>query len=159
MTKIIDNFLDVDYFNKIKELVFGDNFSWYYNAQVNNDQSKDSLNFYMTHLVFAEKPNSEHFDFFKPLFDKIGVKQLIRVKINLYPRSETLSVNAPHVDFDYTHKGFILYLNTCDGYTVLKDRKVESIENRALFFDSSVPHSSTTCTNATARFNMNINYI
>ena len=159
MTKIIDNFLDTNYFNNIKELVFGDNFSWYYNPQVNQDQSKKSLNFYMTHLVFAKTPNSEHFDFFKPLFDKIGVEQLIRVKINLYPRSETLLVNAPHVDFDYKHKGFILYLNTCDGYTVLKDRKVESIENRALFFDSSVPHSSTTCTNATARFNMNINYM
>ena len=54
----------------------------------------------------------------------------------------------------------MFYFNTCDGYTKLNDgTKVESVANRALFFDPSIPHQSTNCTNAKARFNININYL
>jgi hypothetical protein len=64
-----------------------------------------------------------------------------------------------HVDQNFKHKGIILYVNNNDGYTKLIDgTKIESIENRALFFDSSKKHCSTTCTNAESRINININY-
>ena len=36
--------------------------------------------------------------------------------------------------------------------------KKSSKENRILFFEGHKKHSSSTCTNAKARFNININY-
>ena len=43
---------------------------------------------------------------------------------------------------------------------ILEDGKeVKSIANRALFFDSMKPHSSTSCSDKKARFNININYL
>ena len=50
-------------------------------------------------------------------------------------------------------------MNTCDGYTKLKDgTKIDSVANRVLLFDPSKEHCSTTTTNVPARFNININY-
>ena len=60
----------------------------------------------------------------------------------------------------FPHKGFLFYVNTNNGFTILEDgTKVESIANRALFFDSSKSHKSTTCTDEDIRVNININYV
>ena len=54
----------------------------------------------------------------------------------------------------------LLSLNTCDGYTKLKDgTKIDSVANRVLLFDPCEEHCSTTTTNVKARFNINVNYI
>ena len=54
-----------------------------------------------------------------------------------------------------------------DGYEViqnaisqqlLQNLKIESIENRLLIFDASVPHHSTTCTDDKCRVNVNFNF-
>ena len=64
-----------------------------------------------------------------------------------------------HIDYPFPHKGAILSLNTCNGYTKLEDgTKVDSVANRILLFDASTPHCSTTTSDTTARFNININY-
>jgi len=49
-------------------------------------------------------------------------------------------------------------LNTNDGYTIIGDEKVESIENRLLRFDATKMHHSTTCTDQQYRANINFNY-
>ena len=65
-----------------------------------------------------------------------------------------------HKDYSFSHSGAILSLNTCDGYTKLKDgTKIDSVANRVLLFDASEEHCSTTTTNVSARINININYI
>ena len=82
------------------------------------------------------------------------------MKVNLYPRTETLQVHEWHTDYDYSHKGILLYFNNNDGYTELFDgTKIESIENRAMFFNPGEDHRSTNCTNQKARFNLNCNYL
>ena len=43
------------------------------------------------------------------------------------------------------------------GLSVMRE-KIESIENRALLFDPSIEHRSTTCTDAKGRININFNY-
>ena len=60
---------------------------------------------------------------------------------------------------DYKHCGLIFYLNTNNGFTILDDgTKIESVENRALFFDPSKRHCSTTCTDSIFRSIIIINY-
>jgi hypothetical protein len=95
-----------------------------------------------------------------PVFQTLGAKALIRTKINLYPNTETLHEHPMHTDYDFSHSAAILSLNTCDGYTKLKDgTKIDSVANRILFFDGSEEHCSTTTTNVPARINININFV
>ncbi len=65
-----------------------------------------------------------------------------------------------HVDYEFENKAALLSLNTCDGFTRLEDgTKVESVENRMLFFDPGQKHNSSTTTNERGRFNINFNYL
>ena len=94
-----------------------------------------------------------------PILEKLDVKALIRVKCNLYPYSEKVHEHEMHSDSDYSHKAALLSINTCNGYTKLEDgTKIDSVANRVLIFDASKPHCSTTCSDTTARFNINFNY-
>ena len=160
MTKIVDDFLDKKHFEELQEIVLGLDFPWYFQKSVNFNQEDKDLYFYLTHLLFADnQPYSNFLPVFQPLLDKIGYNKLIRVKLNLYPRTEQLRVNAPHVDFPFDNKGFLFYFNTCDSKTVLQDTYIDCVENRGVYFDPTKPHSSSSCTNVKARFSLNVNYI
>ena len=72
----------------------------------------------------------------------------------------------------YEHKAALLYMNTCNGYTGMvnddwekgdgyqfdQGNRVESVANRLCLHDGSVPHYSTTCTDARKRLVLAINY-
>ena len=115
----------------------------------------------MWHDIYSGwMPRSPAFDKIFPLLKKLEANHLLRIKANLYPSSETLQEHIMHVDFDYSHCTALFSLNTCDGYTKLKDgTKINSVANRVLLHDPSTEHCSTTTTNVSARFNININYI
>ena len=160
--KVIDNFLPKDNFNLIKETIFGNNFNWFYHSEINYKgvHSPDML-FYFTHLFYHHnQPSSMFFDLInKNLISFLDVKSLIRIKGNLYPNQHTKKENGFHTDYDFSHKGAIFYLNTNNGRTILNDKtKIDSVENRILFFDPSLSHDSENCTDQKVRVNININY-
>ena len=155
--KVIDNFLSKEDFNKIKEVMIGSNFPWYYNKEVSNLNSKDGI--YFTHNFFNLFTHSDYVNILKPILKLLKPKSLIRIKGNLYPCTEKLIKHGNHIDYDYLHKGFIFYINTNNGYTILNDKiKIKSIENRGLFFNAHIKHCSTTCTDQKTRININFNY-
>jgi hypothetical protein len=160
--KIIDNFLDKQDFIKIKNIIYNtSSFPWYCSHyHVASKLTKgDGSCFY--HTLFDNKKSVSFFSglILKTIFKNIKHKEIIRAKVNLYPGTSKIKEHGMHVDQNFKHKGIILYVNNNDGYTKLIDgTKIESIENRALFFDSSKKHCSTTCTNAESRINININY-
>jgi|TARA_R100001460_G_C3464860_1_gene166413 hypothetical protein len=160
MAKIVDNFLPTKNFNFLQKIIMEDQkIPYYYNDSVAIKNDKQGV--YFSHMVFELTSRSELFqDIRENLIEKIpDLFALRRIKINLYPSTENLVVHNSHFDYKVSHKGLLLCLNTCDGYTMLEDgKKIDSIENRALFFDPSKLHSSTNCTNKKARFNININY-
>ena len=157
--KVLDNFLDRDDFNRIFETFCGpDGVPWFLSHGVSREGGPDGF-YFIHHLYYGNESRSEYIDVLNPLFRLIDPKALIRAKGNLYPQTSEVHGHGFHRDQDYSHKGCILYLNTCDGYTGFEDgTMVESVSNRVLLFDSSTMHQSTTCTNDAFRCVININY-
>ncbi len=162
-TKVIDNFLPKKEFNYLKDVVFSNHLPWYFQSEINNNHNQvQDNNFYFAHQLFESQCpeiSSNLFNEFKFLQDTLEIKALRRMKLNFYSCTKEIIVHPKHRDYEFKHKGCIISFNTCDGSTILEDdTEIQSIENRALFFDPSKLHSSTTCTNAKARINININY-
>ena len=158
--EIIDNFLDKDSFNNIKTTVESQDFPWYWNDEVSFRGSKSS-SYYFNHLLCNNTAITSSFcqQFVSPIFKKIEVKAVIRIKVNLYTNVNEFIENEYHIDYPYEHKGAILYLNTNNGYTILEDgTEIESIENRLLKFEPHKRHKSTHCTDVKRRMNINFNY-
>ena len=159
--KVIDNFLPKENFNIIRDLMMGPNFSWYfqYNISDPNVETKNNL-FYMTHKFYNLEPHSNFYSIIRDnLLCFIKIKSLIRMHANFYPNQKTVNINEMHVDYNFKHKGAIFSINTNNGGTILKDKtKIDSVENRILFFDPSLEHDSENCTDQKARVNININY-
>ena len=163
--KVIDNFLNDDDLNDIKDNLFKS--PLYYQKTVAGMNDSDSYwDFYFSDVLYIHhKPRSDVFDnvynMFIPKFQKYGTfKSLLRIKLNFYPHTETLKEHGPHVDYDFSCYGAIFSLNTCDGFTRLNDgTKIDSVENRLLVFDPSLKHNSTTTTNSSGRWNINFNFL
>lgn len=157
--EIIDNFIEPSIFKKFQYEVMT-NLKWSFVNKVAslNDNGLDQ--FYFVHLLFEDfQVRSPFFDYVsKAIFPKLEVYSIFRMKINLYPRSNSLIKYGTHVDSNKPHKGAIFYVNTCDGYTGIDSEKIHSVSNRILKFDSSKPHFGTNCTDNHARFTLNINY-
>lgn len=162
--KIIDNFLSIDDYNFIlKNTIYNDFFNLYLNHGVAfRNKSKDGI-FFTHNFVYNKKITSDFFNVLSPIIEKIKIKELIRIQLNLYPKTTFVNKHEWHNDLDYSHQGLIYYLNTNNGYTILKNNffntKIKSIKNRALFFDPSKEHKSTTCTNSNFRSNIIFNYL
>jgi len=167
--KVIKNFLDKEVFENIENLVTKDfhssglDFPWYFQDAISGRPKEPKNHHYFKHIIYhGGQINSDYWDYFKNIPIKLNAKKLHRMYVNFYHNTDKLVVHTPHIDHIngeiIPHKGCIISLNTCDGFTVTKETRVKSIKNQALFFNPSILHSSTSCTNANGRFNININY-
>jgi hypothetical protein len=160
MFEIIDNFLSKEDFNNIKNFMLNSHFPWNLTPVVSNDKEDLPMtgSYYFTHEFWSGFHTEQEAQIFAPILNKIECRAIMRIKGNLYPSTETLIHHMNHIDFEFPHRGAIFYLNTNDGLTVIDGEEVESIENRLLLFDPTVPHHSTTCTNDKCRINVNFNF-
>jgi hypothetical protein len=157
--EVIDNYLPQEEFEKIRDIIMGTDFPWYYNPEV-TFTGVQNKSMYFTHLFYnASLSNSNFLGLISPLLSKINAKAFIRVKGNMYPNIGSFLSNERHIDYDFNHKGAIFYINTNNGPTILEDgTKIDAVANRILFFDASRLHNSTLCTDQKIRINININY-
>lgn len=158
--EIVDNFLPDEVFSDLIDKIFNcERFSWFMSLNVSGEKSNDGIYFTNTLLLPEEFYISDEIEIVKPLLDMIGYKSLTRVRVNLYPRTPEVTRHGNHVDYDFSHNGVLFYLNTNNGKTIINDQiEVDSIANRALFFDPGVTHCSTTCSDADYRSTIVINY-
>lgn len=155
---IIKNFLEDNYLKELQKKIDNDaNFPWYLVNRVAHPTNDDG--FYFVHEFYRNNCiNSNFFEMIVPFLEKIKPKSLIRAKANLYPSSEKLIEHGTHVDFTYKHNTLLFYLNTNNGFTRFDDKKISSVENKAVVFDGSTPHNSTNCTDQNYRITINFNY-
>ena len=157
---IKDNFFNKTEHENLKNIMLSNQFPWFFQEGVAQTKKYD-FQFYWTHVFF--KPDqgvtSDFYKILDPILKQLKFKVLIRIKANLYSNRGKMEEHGDHVDFPFKHEGALFALNTCNGFTILKDNtKIKSIANRLLLFDPSKPHRSSTCTDAKVRCNININY-
>ena len=155
--KIIDNFLDEEYFNSLKNTYTDPNFPWYFQKGKVN---KDDGNFQFTHLFFTNnKINSDYFASIEPLLLKLNAKSLVHIKLNATFKESVIKKFILHTDVNFSCNTAVFYLNKNNGKTVFKNGKeVESIENRIVIFPSNLEHTGTTHTDTPYRMVLNLNY-
>ena len=159
MVRIFDNFLDDVSFRKIYKEIMNDIFLW---AWCDKIVEKDHIdNFQLYHQFYNNyEPQSPAYRTLDPLLKKLKAVSIIKIKANLNPRTSKIIEHGFHIDTEYKCSTGIFYLNTCDGYTVFENgKKVESVANRYIEFDSNLKHSGTSTTNSKRRVVINFNYI
>jgi hypothetical protein len=158
--KVVDNFLPKQEFLELKNIMLSYNFPWYYNSDINIfHENKKDLTCQFSHIFFRDAVPSTYFILLKPILEKIECKALLRIKGNLYPRTDKIEIHKKHLDYDFIHKGALFYINTNNGKTILNDKtEIDSVENRMLFFESYKHHQSTSTNDQKARVNINFNY-
>jgi hypothetical protein len=156
--KIIDNFLPKENFQKLKNLLFSKDISWYYHEHMtNNDEGFFSHCFYNN-----SQPKSDfYFEHIIPIMDKLNSLSVIQVRANLLLKKEKQYFSNFHTDYPFKCKTAIFYINTCNGYTILDEKlkiKINCEENKMLLFDSSIYHCAVSQTNEERRAVINFNY-
>lgn len=169
--KVVENFLPDEMFRELSFWLCGDEIAWYFNSNIANEGEEGSMNCYFTHMIYLNDEWRSNIggDILRRLVDEIKdqtvdteweIKSLLRIKANLYPRTENLQTHDKHFDFSFSHKAILIYLNDNDGYTEFEDGvRMKSQSNRMVFFDGSTPHNSTNCTTQKSRVSLGINYL
>lgn len=157
--KIIDNFLEEKQFKEIQKIMLGPDFPWYY--QDHSTYKGDAIS-QLTHIFYnfelKRKSNGETLDLLDPIIQKLNAAALLRIKANL-----TFSAKMkekPHIDFGWDNAiTAVYYLNTNNGGTRVKDKIVQSKENRMLIMPARTLHSVVRHTDSNyGRFVINFNY-
>lgn len=160
--KIIDDFLHSNDAEKLRDVIEGFGFPWNFADKIagNEDESRSKDTYLMHSIYESHEPQSKLWGMMAPFLDFLDPKALIRAKVNMYMPTEEVYHHNYHVDQPFKHYGALYYINDNDGVTTMHDgTEVESVANRLVLFDSSLEHSSSSCTNANRRLTMNFNYL
>jgi hypothetical protein len=158
--KILQNFLEKDVFNNIKNILLSNNFPWYY-SQITGNKNDYSDSFFYHFLFEDDQQKSPYFNkILMPIISKLNFNYLLRSKINFYTKKNKFIKTAFHLDYQEPHTVALFSINTNNGFTLFKKgNKIPSIENQLLIFDGQLEHCSVSQTDEKFRINININII
>ena len=156
MFKIKNNFFKKNEYNKMKSIITNPNFGWYLQPRIIDE--KEGV--FFSHIFFNNNGINSPFyaDIVIPFIEKLKIKKLLRSKLNLYPKTHKQVVHGFHTDRTDKHNVVLFYFNKNNGHTLFKNQKVKSEDNKAVIFNGSLEHSSTSCTDQNYRITLNINY-
>ena len=127
-------------------------------------------------MYYDHKPQSEHYEFFKTVFDetKIPVKQMLRMKINVtFPligyREHNhqmchQDINNPEQRPDLRFKSLIVYINESDGDTMFFEdnkiiKRIKHERGKGILFDSGLTHAGQNPMNNDSRIVLNTIFV
>ena len=137
--------------------MLGVNFPWFYKK---NQTGKDSS--FLFHCFFAEnKINSTLYYLIEPLVKKLNPSKLVNIRANLCLKRPMKS--NWHSDFDNLKstpksKTAIYYVNTNNGYTIFKNKKIKSEQNKMIVFNGDTKHKVKYQTDKDTRIVINFLY-
>ena len=168
---VIDDFIDKDYQEEIKDNLMGDNdFPWYYIDDVTDAYSGDNQGRPGLSHVYVEynedgthNITSDFHDLFLPLLNKacqvlqvprasiIQGRSFLQFPLNL----DSTDDDTPHIDIDEGEKHIVVlyYVVTSDGDTVIYNERTESDtytvkqkvtpkQGRVVIFDGGLYHTA-----------------
>ena len=165
--EVIDNFLSEYQFKQINNVILTDHFPWYWNGETlpSDDDYYNPNDYQFTHRIFDLSDGgilSDYYSLCDIIQQRLGVRKLSRIKMNLLPRTFFHRKGGMHTDLwglTSIQKTAIFYVNTNNGWTEFKKGgKVKSVANRIVIFDSNVEHQGVTCTDEKRRVVINFNY-
>ena len=161
--RVVDNFLPQDYFANLQLMI--SDLPWFYHDWSVSQGDGDPQFYHLFHFD-GQVRSPDWFKYVEDVFTRYvaGAQEatLYRMKLNATPKSDTIKEKEFHVDVeDREHRVCILYMNTCDGYTVFEEdgERVESVANRAVFFPGHLRHAGTNCTDQGLRIVLNLDYL
>ena len=136
---IYKNFLKKEHSNKIYYQLQKPYFPWFYSKHQNN---KDTS--YMFHLFYdGAKVNSDYFYLVEPILEKLKIKNLLNVRANLcLKRPSKCEWHVDKLTKNLKHKTSIYYVNTNNGYTLFKNKKVKCEKNKIVIFNADQKHKA-----------------
>jgi len=171
---IIDDFIPKSFQQDLEDLFLGLSFPWKYTPNTYGSTSATSKNMIketpqFVHLLFNNPTYvSEFFPYVRPLlyFSELEYKEIMRMKVNYLHKDENFTqqnYHTPHRDSskDEECKTILYYVNDSDGDTVFLDsndkiiKRISPKKGRALIFDSSLYHASTSPTKSDNRIVIN----
>ena len=90
---IVDNFIDQQSFQNLKNTMLGENFCWNYSDTIDYADDKDKFQF--THSFYKENlgPNSVHYGILGSILQRLRIKEIYRIKANLVTRTSEIVPN------------------------------------------------------------------
>ena len=143
----------------LKSVLESNSFPWYFQKTSVKGSSKELDCHFGHNFYLNDNVSSDHIKLLNPIIEKLKVNSLIRVKANLTIKSDKQLNTTPHLDQMFDCKVALYYLNTNNGPTTINNKKVDSVQNRIVIFNSDVKHYSTTCTDKQTRITLNFNYV
>ncbi|QIN97196.1 hypothetical protein [Synechococcus phage S-H25] len=163
---VIDNFLSPEVFNQLYRSMLSVDFKWETSKIVDDTPENHNRNMQMVHMFYERHaPVDESIQLMYPILQKIQPCAIIKIKANLVMGNDTLIEHGLHIDVTEADdrpylQTSILYMNSCDGYTMFEDgTKVESVANRFVTFPNAMRHTGTNTTDSSFRMVINFNYV
>jgi len=153
---IKNNFLNLKDYKKLKEIITSDEFPWYFNTTSLPD--KKTI-FQFTHTFLQDGIISSNMNILEPLLPELNAVTFFRIKANLNTQTSKIIETGKHFDADERFTSAIFFLNECNGYCKIGNKKVKSEDNKLLIFKSNEEHTGSTCTDLDRRILINVIYI
>lgn len=159
--KIIDNFLKKENFQFLQKVLFSEDTPWFYKDAFTVPRKNTEHAFYNHCIYSLKQPQSKLFDYMNIFIEKLKIVAIDEIRVNSMYVQKDHYESEWHIDRPFKCKTGIFYLNTCNGYTLLKtnsETKIDSLENRMLIFDSQIEHKGVSQTDTKRRMVINFNY-
>ena len=162
--KVVDDFLPSYQFKQLQSIVLSRGLHWQFEEGI---VATNDGQYQFTHVLFDIRYGgviSEYYSVFDVVQQKLGVKKLDRIKLNLNPKTVFHRKGGYHTDLPKSNqlqhqKTAVLYINTNNGWTQFKKGgRVKSVANRIVICDNNLEHTGVTCTKENRRVIVNFNY-
>jgi hypothetical protein len=163
-----DNFLPKSLYSEVSSMIHSSGVHWHYHSNATNESNTVENDEYFVHPSFrvlddGKEVISPSFNTVRPILyfieDKLqfNLEKILRVNFTLVTQRNRKSITPYHIDTPKPHYVGILYFSTCNGPTMIQDKKVDCIENRFVFFDGRYEHAAVHQTDIYARINIVFN--
>tara|TARA_B100001248_G_C27254857_1_gene395565 strand:- start:4 stop:525 length:522 start_codon:yes stop_codon:yes gene_type:complete len=151
MIEILKNSKTQSYI-KFKEDILGTHFPWYHNQNVAIQEFNSKDVFYFGHTFFTRpevngysQPASEYFQLgFKVMWEILSENgydskkcMLLRMNANCTFPSNFGEFSSSHIDHNFSHLNFLLYLTNSGGSTFVEGEENKPEEDQAILFSGN----------------------